>query len=189
MSMIALVVLSVLAISIVCLLGYAATRPDTFRVARNISINAPPQKVFPYINDLHRQLTWIPFDRDPAAKRSFSTNTQGKGASYAWDGNKDVGAGRIEIVDTAEPSKVTMKLDMTKPMKAHNLVEFSLDPGEHTGTTKVTWAMHGPASSLGKLVSMFIDCEKMCGNDFEKGLAKLKALAEENSAAASQAAQ
>jgi uncharacterized protein YndB with AHSA1/START domain len=189
MLMIALVVLSVLAILIVCLFGYAATRPGTFRVARNISIDAPPQKVFPYINNLHRQLTWIPFDRDPAAKRSFSSNIEGKGASYAWDGNKDVGAGRIEIVDTTEPSKVTMKLDMIKPMKAHNLVEFSLDPGERRGTTKVTWAMHGPASFLGKLVSVFIDCEKMCGNDFEKGLAKLKALAEESPSAASQVAR
>ncbi|HEX9881489.1 MAG TPA: SRPBCC family protein, partial [Hyphomicrobium sp.] len=135
-------------------------------------------KIFPLINDLHKQLTWIPFDKDPAAKRSFSGAAAGKGASYAWDGNSDVGAGSIEIVDATAPSKVTMKLDMVRPLEGHNIVEFTLDPGPGADATNVTWAMHGEQPFLGKLMSTFIDCETMVGSEFEKGLAKLKSLAE-----------
>ncbi len=175
---IGLVVLCVLALAVVSVLGYAATKPDTFRIARSIAIKAPPEQIFPLINDLHKQLTWMPFDRDPAAKRSFNDTPSGKGAAYSWDGNSDVGAGSIEITEAAAPSMVTMNLDMTRPMQAHNIVEFTLDPGESAGTTSVTWAMHGQQPFLGKIVSTFIDCEKMVGDDFNKGLAKLKALAE-----------
>jgi hypothetical protein len=175
---IALVVLCILALSVVSILGYAATKPDTFRVARSLGIKAPPEKIFPLINDLHKQLTWIPFDKDPAAKRSFSGAAAGKGASYAWDGNSDVGAGSIEIVDATAPSKVTMKLDMVRPLEGHNIVEFTLDPGPGADATNVTWAMHGEQPFLGKLMSTFIDCETMVGSEFEKGLAKLKSLAE-----------
>jgi hypothetical protein len=175
---IALVVLCILALSVVSILGYAATKPDTFRVARSLGIEAPPEKIFPLINDLHKQLTWIPFDKDPAAKRSFSGAAAGKGASYAWDGNSDVGAGSIEIVDATAPSKVTMKLDMVRPLEGHNIVEFTLDPGPGADATNVTWAMHGEQPFLGKLMSTFIDCETMVGSEFEKGLAKLKSLAE-----------
>ncbi len=96
---IALVVLCVLVLSVVSVLGFAATKPDTFRIARTTTIKAPPERVFPLINDLHKQLTWIPFDKDPAATRSFSGTPSGKGAAYAWDGNSDVGAGSIEITD------------------------------------------------------------------------------------------
>jgi uncharacterized protein YndB with AHSA1/START domain len=179
---IALTVLSVVALAVVSVLAYAATKPDTFQIARSVRINAPAEKIFPLINDLHRQLTWIPFDRDPAAKRSFSSNAAGKGASYAWDGNRDVGAGKIEIIDESAPSKVAMTLDMTRPMAAHNLVDFTLAPGESAGTTDVTWAMHGAQPFLGKLISTFIDCEKMVGDDFDKGLAKLKMVAESQAA-------
>ncbi len=175
---IALVVLGVLVAAAVSVLAYAATKPDTFRVARSVSIKAPPEKIFPLINDLHKQLTWIPFDKDPQAKRSFSSVTAGKGASYAWDGNSDVGAGSIEITDTTPPSKVMMKLDMTRPLEGHNIVEFTLDPAGSTGATNVTWAMQGSQPYLAKVVSTFVDCEKMVGGEFDKGLAKLKALSE-----------
>jgi uncharacterized protein YndB with AHSA1/START domain len=175
---IALVVLCVLVLSVVSVLGYAATKPDTFRIARTTTIKAPPERVFPLINDLHKQLTWIPFDKDPAATRSFSGTPSGKGATYAWDGNSDVGAGSIEITDATAPSKVMMKLAMTRPFETHNIVEFTLDPGPGADTTQVTWSMHGEQPFLGKIVSVFMDCDKMVGSEFDKGLAKLKAVAE-----------
>jgi hypothetical protein len=175
---VALVILGLLAISIASVLALAATKPDTFRVARSISIKAPPEQIFPLINDLNRQLTWIPFDKDPAAKRAFGTIAAGKGAFYAWDGNSDVGQGSIEITEAMAPTKVAMKLDMVRPMEAHNVVEFTLDRGEGAGDTSVTWAMQGEQPFLGKVLSTFINCEKMVGSEFEKGLAKLKTLAE-----------
>lgn len=175
---IALIVVCVLAVSIVAVLGVAATKPDTFHVARTASINAPPETIFPLINDLRSNVSWSPFEKDPAMKRSFGDVASGKGATYTWDGNSEVGAGRIEIIESSPPSKVTMNLEMVRPMEAQNVVEFTLAPAQSAGATDVTWAMHGPQPFLAKIVATFMDCEKMIGAEFEKGLANLKSAAE-----------
>lgn len=175
---IALIVLFVFAVSLVAVLGVAATKPDTFHVARTASINAPPETIFPLINDLRSNVSWSPFEKDPAMKRSFGDVGSGKGATYAWDGNSDVGAGHIEIIESTPPSKVTMNLEMVRPMEAQNVVEFTLAPAQSAGATDVTWAMHGLQPFLAKIVSTFMDCEKMIGAEFEKGLANLKSAAE-----------
>ncbi len=174
----ALVIVTILAASVVSVLAYAATKPDTFRIARSVSIKAPPETIFPLINDLHNNLTWSPFEKDPDMKRSFNGIAAGKGAAYSWDGNSEVGAGTIEITGATAPSKVTMKLDMVRPMEAQNVIEFTLDADGAADATRVTWAMHGAQPYLAKLVSTFIDCEKMVGDEFDTGLAKLKSLAE-----------
>jgi carbon monoxide dehydrogenase subunit G len=163
---------------IAALLGYAATRPDSFRVERSASIKAPPEKVFAFINDLRRWDSWSPWEKkDPAMKRTFgSDTTSGKGATYAWEGNSDVGQGRMEIAESVPPSKVRIKLDFVKPFEAHNLVDFTLEPkGE---ATHVTWAMHGPSPYISKLIGVFVSMDSMIGKDFEAGLAGLKAVAE-----------
>ena len=164
-------------IIIAAFLGYAATRPDTFRVERTTSIKAPPEKIFPLINDLHRWDAWSPFEKkDPAMKRTFGSATSGKGAVYEWEGNKEIGKGRMEIADTSPPSRVTIKLDFVKPFEAHNTVDFTLEPrGE---TTNVTWAIHGPSPFISKVIGIFCNMDKMIGKDFEAGLANLKAVAE-----------
>jgi hypothetical protein len=162
---------------LVGLLAYAASKPDIFRVQRATSIKAPPEEIFPHINDLHSFGTWNPYDKkDPAMKKSYSGPPSGKGAVYAWNGNKDIGEGRMEIADTSPPSNVTINLDFVRPFQCHNIVEFTLEPqGE---ATKVTWAMHGPQPFFSKLMSVFINMDKMVGTDFEAGLANLKVIAE-----------
>jgi len=168
---IAIVVVSLVA----ALLIFAATRPDTFRVERSISIEAPSEKIFAILNDFHLSQSWSPFEKkDPTMKRTFSGAASGKGAVYEFDGNKEVGKGRLTITDTAPPSKITIALDMVEPFEAHNTVEFTL--GANGDSTKVTWAMHGPQSYVMKVLSFFIDCDKMVGKDFEAGLVKLKAI-------------
>ena len=174
---IALFILAVLIASVVSVLALAATKPDTFRVARSITIDAPPEQVFPLINDLRSNTRWSPFEKDPDMKRSFSEITAGKGASYAWDGNSDVGKGSIEIVESTPPSNVKMNLVFEEPMQARNDVEFDLTGSGDT--TKVTWSMFGPQPFIAKVVSVFMDCEKMVGDEFEKGLANLKTAAEQ----------
>ena len=163
-------------------LAYAATRPDTFRVQRTIAINAPAETIFPFINDLRAQSSWSPFEKDPAMKRTHSGAAQGPGATYEWDGNREVGAGRIAIIDATAPTRVALALDMTRPMAAHNQVEFTLHP--QGAATTVTWTMHGDQPYMAKVMSTFIDCDKMVGGMFEEGLAKLKALVETKVAAA-----
>ena len=167
----------VVAVLIAALLVFAATKPDTFRVQRAASIKAPPEKVFALLNDFQRWEAWSPWEKkDPAMKRTFSVVTSGKGAQYAWEGDKEVGQGRMEIAESVPPSKLAIKLDFLKPFEAHNTVEFTLEP--KGDATNVTWAMQGDAPYLAKVVHVFIDMDKMVGKDFEAGLANLKTLAE-----------
>ncbi|HEX2198788.1 MAG TPA: SRPBCC family protein [Burkholderiales bacterium] len=166
-----------LVLLLAAVLVVAATRPDNFSVRRAASIEAPPEKIFPLINDFTRWNAWSPYEKkDPAMKRSFSGPAAGKGAVYAWQGNGDVGQGRMEIADAVAPARVTLKLDFVKPFEAHNKVDFTLEP--KGGATEVTWAMDGPMPFISKVVTLFVDMDRMVGGDFEAGLANLKAIAE-----------
>lgn len=171
------IIAAIAVVLIAAVLVMAATKPDTFGVARTANIKAPPEKIFPLINDLHSHTAWSPFEKDPEMKRTHSGAPQGEGAVYEWAGNRKVGTGRIAIDESTPPSKVTMKLDMFTPFEAHNIVEFTLEPQGQS--TSVTWAMHGPQPFMAKVMGTFINCDKMVGGQFEEGLAKLKALAEE----------
>jgi hypothetical protein len=159
------------------ILVYAATRPDTFRVERSTSVKAPPEKIFPLINGFHHWEAWSPWERiDPAIKRSYSGADSGKGAVYAWQGNKDIGQGRMEIIESTPPSGVVIKIDFIQPFEGHNTIEFRL---ERLGdTAKVTQAMYGPNPFISKLMGLFCSMDKMIGQKFEEGLANLKAIAE-----------
>ena len=106
---------------------YAATRPDVFQVRRTATIQAPPEKIFPLINDFKSWTAWSPYEKkDPAMKRTYGAATAGKGATYAWDGDKNVGSGSMEIMDAPAPSRVTIKLDFKRPFEAHNVADFTL---------------------------------------------------------------
>ena len=51
--MIAKLFLALVALLVIVLV-VASTKPDSFRVERTVSIKAPADKIFPYINDLHQ---------------------------------------------------------------------------------------------------------------------------------------
>jgi len=168
---------AVLALLIAAFLIYAATRPDSFRIQRSTSVKAPPEKVFALINDFRKWPTWSPWEKiDPALKRSYGGPASGKGAVYAWEGNNDVGHGRMEIDETSSPTKIVIKLDFLKPFEAHNIAEYTL--AKQGDATNVTWAMYGPSPYLAKLFGVFCSMDSMVGTKFEEGLANLKALAE-----------
>src|ERR1700712_3114290 len=167
----------ILAIAIAVILILAATKPDTIRVQRATSIKAPADKIFPLINDFHQWGTWSPYEnKDPGMKRIYSGAESGKGAVYAWDGNNNVGSGRMEILDTAVPSKIVIKLDFFKPFEGHNTAEFTMLP--QGDATNLTWVMHGPARFMSKVMQVFMNLDNMIGRDFETGLANLKKLTE-----------
>ncbi|MGZ8829688.1 MAG: SRPBCC family protein [Thermoanaerobaculia bacterium] len=170
-------IVTVVIVLVAALLIFAATKPDTLRVERTASIKAPPEKIFPLINDFHNWSSWSPWEkRDPAMKRTYSGAAVGKGAVYEWDGNNQVGKGRMEITDTTAPSRITIKLDFMEPLEGHDIAEYTLEP--QGDSTKVTWVMHGPNRFIGKVISVFISMDKMIGKDFETGLASLKTIAE-----------
>jgi uncharacterized protein YndB with AHSA1/START domain len=167
----------VVVLLIAVLLCIAATKPNTFRVERATSIQAPPEKIFPLINDFHGWSSWSPWEKvDPAMKRTHSGAAKGQGAVYEWDGNNKVGKGRMEITEVSPPNKVTIKLDFLKPFEGHNVAEFTLAP--RGSSTDVTWAMHGPSRFLAKVIQVFVSMDRMMGKQFETGLANMKAAAE-----------
>lgn len=179
---IALIVGALIFASIAIVLVIATTKPDTLRVERSAMIDASPEKIFPLINDLQRGFTsWSPYEKkDPDMQRTFSGPENGKGAVYEWDGDDNVGKGRLEITNVSEPSKVTMNLDFVRPFEAHNVVEFELEP--QGASTNVTWGMHCPMPFVSKMMSVIFDMDQMIGSDFEAGLANLKTLVESRAA-------
>lgn len=160
------------------ILLYAATRPNEFRVERSILIAAPPEEVFAMIHDFHAWRAWSPYEKlDPAMERSYAGAVSGVGARYGWDSRGDAGSGSMEIVEAVAPERVSIRLEFTKPFVAHNIADFTLQP--RGDAVEVTWAMHGPAPFLSKLVGVFLDMDRMIGADFEAGLATLKHNAEQ----------
>jgi hypothetical protein len=171
------IIAAVLAIAIAIVLILAATKPNTLLVQRATSIKAPADRIYPMINDFRQWRTWSPYEnKDPAMKRSYGGADSGKGAVYAWDGNSNVGAGRMEILEVSAPSKITIKLDFFKPFEGHNTAEFTMLP--QGDVTNLTWTMHGPAVFMSKVMQVFMNLDHMIGRDFEVGLANLKKLAE-----------
>ena len=167
----------VLAVAIAAVLILAATKPEVFRVQRSIAVKAPPDGIFALINDFHQWRNWSPYeDRDPNLKRSYSGAENGKGAVYAWEGNKNVGSGRMEILDASAPAKIVIKLDFFTPFEGHNTAEFTMLP--QGDATHVTWLMHGPAPFMNKVMQVFMNLDRLIGRDFEVGLANLKRLTE-----------
>jgi len=167
----------ILAIAIAIVLALAATKPKILSVQRATSIKAPADQIFPLINDFHQWGTWSPYEnKDPGMKRTYSGAESGKGAVYAWDGNNNVGSGRMEILDTSVPSKIVIKLDFFKPFEGHNTAEFTMLP--QGDATTLTWLMQGPATLMSRLMQVFMNLDNMIGRDFEAGLANLKRLTE-----------
>lgn len=155
----------------------AATKPDTFFVERNIVIAASPQTVYPLIDDFRKWSEWSPWEKlDPAMQRTHSGAASGVGAIYEWQGNSDVGQGRMAIVDSSPPLMLAIKLDFIAPMEASNVTMFELMPqGE---ATRVRWTMSGANTYLSKLMQVFVSMDSLVGGDFEKGLADMKSAAE-----------
>jgi uncharacterized protein YndB with AHSA1/START domain len=172
-----LVVAIILAVAILAVLGLAASRPNDFRVERAIAIQAPAEKIFPFIDDFRNWPRWSPYEnKDPAMTRKLSGAATGPGAVYEWAGNKNVGAGRMEIVETTPPARIVIKLDFIRPFEGHNFAEFTLQPAGDA--TRVTWAIRGACNGIAKVMGLFFSMDRMIGKDFEAGLASLKAAAE-----------
>ncbi len=158
-------------------LAFAATKPDSFRVERATRIEAPPEKIFPLINDFRSWGYWSPYEKlDPVMKRTHSGPPNGNGAVYEWEGNIKAGQGRMEIMESYPPSSIAIKLDFIKPFEGHNIAEFTLEA--RGDFTNVTWAMHGSDPYIAKVMTIFFSRDRMVGAQFETGLANLKTIAE-----------
>lgn len=170
-------ILIAIAVIIVLFIVLVVTRPDDFHVTRSAKISAPPSAVFTQVNDLRKWDAWSPWAKlDPAAKQTFEGPATGTGASFTWAGNNQVGEGRMTISESRPDELVRFKLEFIKPFAAQNDAEFTFRPEDNE--TVVTWSMSGKNNFISKAMSLFMDCDKMIGGQFEQGLAQMKSIVE-----------
>jgi hypothetical protein len=164
-------------IVLVVFAGFVASRPALFSYSESTLIKASPEKIYPYLGQLKLGGEWSPYEkRDPAMKKEFSGIDGTPGSKLVFDGKKDVGAGSVEILSLIPNQEVSLRLLMTRPMKADNLITYKLDPvGEET---RFTWTMEGENGFIGKLFVMLVDCEAMLSKDMNEGFANLRKIVE-----------
>jgi uncharacterized protein YndB with AHSA1/START domain len=173
-----MIIVAILVAAAAVVLALAAAKPDSFRVERSVDIDAAPENVFAYLDDPRRQAEWSPWEKkDPAMKKTYSGAPKGVGAAYEWEGNRKVGAGRLEIVEVAAPAKVVMDLSFLRPMRARHVAQYEVAP-RGDGACTVSWSIRGAMPLPSKVMSVFMDMDRMIGREFESGLADLKRLAE-----------
>lgn len=162
-----------LAVVIVALVVLVAVQPSHFRYSRSRTMDVAPAAAFAQVNDFHKWNDWSPWAKlDPQCRNTFSGPDAGKGASFAWDGNAEVGSGKMTLVESTPPERIALDLEFFKPMPGKCLTEFTFKP--EGGKTVVTWTMSGENNFVGKAVGLVMNCEKMCGDQFEKGLESME---------------
>ncbi len=152
-------------------------RPDHFQVSRSASIKASAEAVFAHVNNFHQWEAWSPWVKiDPQAKTIYRGPEQGAGAAFFWDGNQNVGTGSMTIIESRPSEYIKILLNFEKPFAGKNDVEFTFKP--QGDVTLVTWSMSGKNDFMGKAMSLIFNCDKMIGDQYDKGLAQLKAVVE-----------
>ncbi len=153
-----------------------AAQPADFRVERSATLAATPAALFEHVNDHHKFAVWNPFAQiDPNVKNTYSGPDSGVGAVCSWEGNSDIGAGSSTIIESKPGELVRQRMDWRRPMEGTSTVDFTFKPAGDK--TVVTWAMYGKNGFMGKAVSLFMNMDKICGPQFEKGLADLGKIA------------
>ena len=170
--------LAAVAAVIVVFVIVVALQPSDFRIERSATMRAPAPAAFAQVNDFQNWQAWSPWEKvDPALKRQYEGPNAGTGAVYAWQGNKDVGEGRMTIMESRPGEVVRIKLEFFKPFAATNTAEFSFKPAG-ADTTAVTWSMAGQNTFLSKAICLFVDMDRMVGGMFDQGLTQMKAIVE-----------
>lgn len=162
---------------IVAFIAVVALQSADFRIVRSKTLAAPTSAVFAQVNDFHHWDAWSPWAKlDPTMRQHFEGAQAGRGAIYRWNGNGQVGEGRMEILDSQPNKSVTIKLDFMKPFKATNQTLFTFAPQEDQ--TVVTWDMTGKKNFMSKAFHLLVNMDKMLGKQFEQGLTQMEAAAQ-----------
>ncbi|WP_411727271.1 SRPBCC family protein [Methyloglobulus sp.] len=171
------IILFLIIIGIIVVFVLANRQPDDFRITRTGTISAPASAIFPHVNKLQNWDAWSPWAKlDPNAKNSFEGSAEGVGAKMSWVGNNKVGVGSMTITESHPDDFIQFKLEFQKPMQATNIAEFTFTP--EGNQTTVTWSMTGTNNFMAKVMGLIMNCDKMVGGQFEKGLAALKTVVE-----------
>jgi len=168
-------ILGGLVVALIALIGAAYLFPRIVHVERTIVIDRPAASVYPYINSLRRASEWSPWvEYDPNVKMSYSGYEQGVGAKMSWAGNKKVGTGSQQITQSILNRKVASELQFGEQGPAKSAL--TLTTTEHG--TKVVWSLDVDLgnSPIARYAGLSLDAQ--VGADYDRGLAKLKALVE-----------
>lgn len=177
--MIAKILLIVAALVVVFII-VAALQPADFRVERSITIAAPAAIPFAQLNDLNKWQEISPFAKlDLKAKYTFTSQTVGEGASMAWAGNAQIGAGRMTIIASKPNELIRMRMDFEKPFKGTSTADYTFTSTAGNQTT-VRWSLNGTKNFISKAMGLIVSMDRMMGSQFEEGLATLKSLSEAN---------
>lgn len=151
--------------------------PDRATMQREIVIDAPPVTVFTLLSGFRRFNEWSPWaDLDPATTYTREGPVLGVGAKQSWQSqNESVGAGSQEILEAVPYSSIRVRLSFSG-FDSENIATYTLTP--EGGGTKVVW--HHQAEFKGDLLGRYFGLmlDSMLGADYERGLARLKTLAE-----------
>lgn len=166
------VVVAILVVSVL-----VARQPSELHVRRSITMAAPPTAAFREVNCFPNWKDWSPWERvDPNLKRNYAGPPLGKGAVYAWAGNRDVGEGRLTILESTPSERIVMHTEFFQPCSGVFTTEFTFRPdGE---STVVSWTMSGSNGFMGRVMGVFLSMDRMIGDQFEKGLVEMKRIAE-----------
>ena len=159
--------------------GGAYLLPAEVQFSRAAQINAPPEKVFAIINSYKRFNEWSPWaSLDPKMTFTFSGPEAGVGAGMTWASNDpSVGTGSQVITASEAPSHLSVDLNFGEMGTSQS--EWHLKA--ENGGTLATWSFKMKADGvLSRWTGLLM--EKFVGPDYEKGLSKLKALAEKEAA-------
>jgi hypothetical protein len=171
------IILISIAVIVIVFVVIVAMQPSEFLIARSTIISAPPTAVFPQVNDFHMWKSWNPWGKiDPAMKQTYEGAPAGTGAIYTWAGNKEVGEGRMTIIESRPSDLIRVKLEFMKPFRANHIALFTIKP--EGKQTVVTWNMTGQNNFMAKAIHLFMNMDKMIGGQFEKGLADMKSVVE-----------
>ncbi|QDU77305.1 Polyketide cyclase / dehydrase and lipid transport [Bremerella volcania] len=178
-----LILLVGLVFLIVALAVAVAFQPNEFQVTRSMKMDAPPEVVFPHVNQFSAWEAWSPYEKlDPNMSKSLDGPAAGQGAIMRWSGNGNAGAGSTTIVQSEPNEAIQIDLEITEPMACRNDVLFTFQP--EGNSTVVTWSMSGKVGFMAKFFHLIFDIDKMCGDQFTEGLTKLKEISEKQAAAA-----
>jgi hypothetical protein len=152
-------------------------QPSEFLVERTASFQASDSVVYSQINDFRNWDAWSPWAKlDPNMTVTYDGPAYGTGSQYMWEGNDDVGSGKMMILGSIPHSYIEIQLDFYKPIASTNKTIFTIT-GDSTQSS-VTWSMSGQNNFMAKAFDLFFNMDKMIGADFEKGLASLKQVVE-----------
>lgn len=159
-------------IVLVLLLG--AIAPKEMKTAKSITIDAPVEQVFNTVNDLKTWEKWSPWkDMDPDMVITMGEKSVGEGASYTWTGEES-GSGKMTILDSEPGKRLTVEVDFDGMGSAKAPWTFDSQPEG----TYVTWGFDSKMPYPFNAMLLFMDMSEAVGNDFERGLNKLKTMIE-----------